>query len=43
MTGAARPGMTGAARPGMTGEELAVTRAAWRIFGDDIDWVVGTA
>lgn len=24
-------------------EELAVTRAAWRIFGDDIDWVVGTA
>jgi hypothetical protein len=24
-------------------EDLAVTRAAWRIFDDDIDWVVGTA
>jgi hypothetical protein len=22
---------------------LALTRAAWRIFGDDVDWVIGTA
>ena len=24
-------------------QELALTRAAWRIFGEDIEWVVGTA
>jgi hypothetical protein len=24
-------------------EEPALARAAWRVFGDDTDWVMGTA